>query len=1063
MITTLTDLVENLHNFAYGEGDLDAIHKYLLQIVGTAENAHILFDILINDQWDEKVRQLSGLLLRKNLISQWIKLSAEVHENIKSSLLEIIAEEESYLIQQTVAGLVSTIASFELLNDNWDELLPFIFEPFGSVEEDDPARRAISIKILTTLLDNTSNILRESFKEILECFMVCLGDEEYAEIRLEAVNGLDTLFVFCDELNKQKEFLVLFERLAETFEFAVDNKSDALIQKTFYVLENILSEENDISNKYFRPIIIKMLEYLYDETISEMERTRCLAFISFFLEQKVNIFITREGPMVEQIHALVKIAMLSILSDESIVLDEDGGSSATVAEAAARLYGHIVALLPEEIIYPLAKEVLNEVNEEYSEEEEYHHALHRMQAFCMGMLAQGCSSLVKEDISSFLDVILPALLDDGLFKIAFNALIDMCDNLAPEIYDFVGIILTSIDNLLTSVDVARQKLSWKIVISLTNGIYLSTFQPYVDSLLNRIEYIFQNEENDLELLAIVVSACTGIIETLGKSAGPKLMTSGIMQYLFKYLELTEADCLVLRARATEAFGMIILSVDESLALELLADSNLLSTIGNNFAEDDSLLLELTFGFFAQISQILSVEEVVRIAVPETSDTDYGVLQAVMLSLETSEFGHHELSEKTEIEKLLVEDDTDMHMNSFRKVRTSLLDQKLSALNYISTLINKLSDDLQGLLGSTIVGQIYKKLLDVIDPNRSHPIIQGQGYICLAQLATYIQEDDVDLPDQIIYLTWQMMLDVILQSSVRGVVASACDGLAILLENPNADVLADEEYGLFGSLLEALEALLQGELPCFDDCRDAEELTVYRDSVLSEYTTKVVCAFIDAVDFEEFADDFFPWIAAFLDADRPIDDKLHGLVMLTDMVEKCADFAITNQNDIFDLAKRCLSVNNGDVVSNSCFLFGQLAVSSGEDFDEKIGENAVNLLKDILEKEEVAFRLAVENAMSSILKIYTIFDKNISEFAQHLIAVLPIQADLDEALPLYSGLASLILEENDIIIENKEKVMEILVDLFDENSLLSQKPEVKSLLEEIFTEKKDWLTDIGISF
>lgn len=75
-----------------------------------------------------QVRQYAAVLLRRRVVRQWTRLTQEMHQMLKQSLLQVLVQEPIPLVRHSAGQVVSVIAKFEVPVGQWPELLQFLQE-----------------------------------------------------------------------------------------------------------------------------------------------------------------------------------------------------------------------------------------------------------------------------------------------------------------------------------------------------------------------------------------------------------------------------------------------------------------------------------------------------------------------------------------------------------------------------------------------------------------------------------------------------------------------------------------------------------------------------------------------------------------------------------------------------------------------------------------------------------------------------------------------------------------------------------------------------------------------
>ena len=83
--------------------------------------------LLMSQNPDQQVRQISCVYLRKIITKLWMNLTPDQQNTSKNLLLQRFKEEPVTLVKKNIADVIGSLGSLLIPNKEWVELFQFIF------------------------------------------------------------------------------------------------------------------------------------------------------------------------------------------------------------------------------------------------------------------------------------------------------------------------------------------------------------------------------------------------------------------------------------------------------------------------------------------------------------------------------------------------------------------------------------------------------------------------------------------------------------------------------------------------------------------------------------------------------------------------------------------------------------------------------------------------------------------------------------------------------------------------------------------------------------------------
>lgn len=163
---------------------------------------------LLTSCQDQSTRSLCAIILRRRLPTGepvlFDLLGDDLRNKIKSDLLQALTTEQAKYVQKQINHTICELAEVTLHKNEWNELLPFLFQCGGS---DNANLRFFSIRALATLVCTATDSLLPHTQTFLALFQQSLEDSVF-QVRVQAAKALCRAIPELEVDNKQLQPLV---------------------------------------------------------------------------------------------------------------------------------------------------------------------------------------------------------------------------------------------------------------------------------------------------------------------------------------------------------------------------------------------------------------------------------------------------------------------------------------------------------------------------------------------------------------------------------------------------------------------------------------------------------------------------------------------------------------------------------------------------------------------------------------------------------------------------------------------------------------------------------------
>ncbi|PON33679.1 Coatomer beta subunit [Trema orientale] len=905
------------------------------------------------------VRQLAAVLLRKKITGHWAKLSPQLKQLVKQSLIESITMEHSPPVRRASANVVSIVAKYAVPTGEWPDLLPFLFQCSQSAQEE---HREVALILFSSLTETIGNTFRPHFTDLQALLLKCLQDETSNRVRVAALKAVGSFIEFThdgDEVVKFREFIPSILNVSRQC-LAAGDEDVAVI--AFEIFDELIESPAPLLGESVKSIVHFSLEVCSSQSLESNTRHQAIQIISWLAKYK-SASLKKHKLVVPVLQVMCPLLAESNNRDEDDDLAPDRAAAEVIDTMAVNLSKHIFSPVLE--FSSLSSQSANPKFREAS-------------ATSLGVISEGCSEFIKDKLEPVLHIVLGALRDpEQMVRGAASfALGQFAEYLQPEIVSHYQSVLPCILNALEDASDEVKEKSYYALAAFCENMG-EEILPFLDPLMGKLLGALQNSPRNLQ------ETCMSAIGSVAAAAEQAFIpyAERVLELMKTFLVLTNDEDLRARARATELVGIIAMSVGRTRMEPILPPfiEAAISGFGLEFSE----LREYTHGFFSNVAEIL----------------DDGFIQYLPHVVPLA-FSSCNLDDGSAVD---IDESDDENINNFGgvssddeahdeprvrniSIRTGVLDEKAAATQALG--------------------------LFALHTKSSYGPYLEESFKILAKHSGYFHED-VRL-QAIIALKHTVMnvyIKTMTEDDDKEVVAQACMSVADILKD--CGYAAVEPY--ISQLVDATLVLFREESACqqteSDD--DIDDDDTAHDEVLMDAVSDLLPAFAKSMG-SHFAPIFaklFEPLMKFAKASRPPQDRTMVVACLAEVAQDMGAPIAGYVDRVMPLVLKELASSDATNRRNAAFCVGELCRNGGDGTLKYYGDILRGLFPLFGESEpDDAVR---DNAAGAVARMIMVHPESIplNQVLPVFLKVLPLREDHEESMAVYTCISTLVLSSN----------------------------------------------------
>ena len=549
----------------------------------------------------------------------WEKIDAAQKTAVRNELLQAVVREQDSKCRHGQSRVIAAIATLDFENSEWGDLLPNVFQLTTS---DNIAQREVGSYITYSLLEANPAYFEDHLQKLFELFAKTIRDTESRDVRVNTMMSISSMLMLIDadedehSLNAVQEFI---PPMVDVLKDAVNNNDDERVQQCFEVFQSFLAYESALISKYFKDLVLFIVDLAVNTNADGEVRTQALAFLAQcvrYRRMKIQGIPDLGGLLMKK-----ALAVVSELED-----DDDDDDETSPARTALALIDQLASdLPPRQVIVPLLDEFPGYAGSA--------NPGHRKAAIlALGNCAEGAPDFVSTQISSLMPQVLQLLQDPerGVRLAALQGLMrlgeDLTDNMAAYHDSIMDALVKNLDAAGT--DNADKKNAEIIravcgsLDSMAEGLGSDIMNKYGDSMIKRTGAFLSHA--DPKVRAAASGALGAIASSIKSNFIPYLKDT--MEAMSPWLLVESGeDELSLRAAVCDSMGRIANGVGAQefspYVMPLLQASEKALHLGN------PNLRETTFILWSQLARVYE---------GELGDSLGGIFQGLFTSLQLEE-------------------------------------------------------------------------------------------------------------------------------------------------------------------------------------------------------------------------------------------------------------------------------------------------------------------------------------------------------------------------------------------------------------------------------------------
>ncbi|KAM5550342.1 hypothetical protein ABKV19_027497 [Rosa sericea] len=971
-------------------------------------------------------RTMSVILLRRQLTRDdsflWPRLSASTQSTLKSTLLTCLQSESTKSMSKKLCDTVSELASAILPDNQWPELLPFMFH---CVTSENSKLQESALLIFAQLAHYIGETLVPQLTTLHSVFYQCLSNAagKSGDVRIAAL-GASVNFIQClTSASDRDRFQDLLPLMMQTLTEALNGGQEATAQEALELLIELAGTEPRFLRRQLVDVVGSMLQIAEAASLEEGTRHLAIEFVITLAEARERApGMMRKLP--QFIHRLFAILMNMLLDLED---DPDWHTADTENEDAGETsnYGfgqecldRLSISLGGNTIVPVASELFPSYL--VAPEWQKHHAVH----IALAQIAEGCSKVMVQNLEQVVSMVLNSFQDPHprVRWAAINAVGQLSTDLGPNLQEkYHQRVLPALAGAMDDFQNPRvQAHAASAVLNFSENCTPDILVPYLDGIVSKLLVLLQNGKQMVQegALTALASVADSSQEQFQK------YYDAVMPYLKAILvNANDKANRMLRAKSMECISLVGMAVgkdkfrdDAKQVMEVL-----MSLQGSEMEADDptaSYMLQA----WARLCKCLGQD-----FLPYMNVVMPSLLQSAQLKPDvtiTSADSDAEIDEDDESIEMITVGDKRIG------IKTSVLEEKATACNMLCCYADELKEGffpwidqvaptLVPLLKFYFHEEVRKAAVSAMpELLRSAKLAvekgqsQGHNESYIKQLSDYIipalvdalhKEPEVEICASILDALNECVQHLLLQSS------------GPLLDENQVRCIVDEiKQVVTASSSRKQERAERAKAEDFD----AEEGELLKEEneqeeelfdLVGDCLGTLIKTF--KASFLPFFDELSSYITPMLGKDKTAEERRIAICIFDDIAEHCREAALKYYDTYVPFLLEACNDESSDVRQAAVYGVGLCAEYGGSVFKPLVGE-ALSRLDMVIRNPNSQHSdnmMAYDNAVSALGKICQFHRDSIdaSQLVPAWLGCLPIKGDLIEAKVVHDQLCSMV--------------------------------------------------------
>ncbi|KAI5960399.1 kap123 [Candida pseudojiufengensis] len=566
-----------------------------------------LLQILQQSNQDE-IKLLAAVEARKLALDNWEGVNASLKPSIRESLLKNTFAEQNKRLRNASARVIAAIAEVDLEANEWTDLLPNLI---SAIQSNDVQTKEVAAFTLLAMLESQLTALLPHIDDFITLYGNLIHDTSSKEIRVNSVLALDVLSQLIEDTDEAEpavyeKFKATIPGMVEVLKEVVASDDTESAKQVFNVFNGLVLIDTALVGDHLINLIKMICEMVTNTSLDEDYRIFGLQFlISCVSYRKTKITSNKLGPQVTMVGLKVASEEIDVEDELENEDEENENEESSPSSLALRLLAILAAELPpSQVITPLF-EALPPLLTSSNQFER------RAALLSIGVCSAGAPDYIASQIQKIIPALINGLKDPEI--IVRVAALRTLSQLTSELQDIVTDHHEQLLPLIIEIiDSASSIMAYKYACYALDGLieFMShdAMNKYIEPLMHKLFHML-SQANSSTLKTAIVSAIGSTAFASGKGFTP--FFQGSIQQLEPFITNSASvdgmseDDIELRATTFENISTMARAVG-SQTFSMYAKP-LVEAAYNSLSSEHSRIRESGFAFIANMAKVYGPE------------------------------------------------------------------------------------------------------------------------------------------------------------------------------------------------------------------------------------------------------------------------------------------------------------------------------------------------------------------------------------------------------------------------------------------------------------------------
>ncbi|CAA2970342.1 importin-5-like [Olea europaea subsp. europaea] len=999
---------------------------------------------LLSSSPHHEARAMSTILLRKQLTRDdsfiWPQLSDATRSAVKNILLSSIQREDSKSIIKKLCDTISELASSLLPENQWPEILPFMFQ---CVTSDSPKLQESAFLIFSQLAQYIGDTLIPFIVDLHTVFLNVLNNSPNPDVKIAALSAVINFIQCLTNSNDRDRFQDLLPAMMRTLMDALNSGQEATAQEALELMIELAGTEPRFLRRQIVDVVGYMLQIAEAENFEEGTRHLAVEFVITLAEARERApgMMRKLPQFIDRLFAILMKMLVDVEDDpawhNAQAEDEDAGETSNYSVGQECLDRLAIALGGNTIV-PVASAQLQAYLA--APDWQKHHAA----LISLAQIAEGCSKVMIKNLEQIVSMVLNSFQNPHprVRWAAINAIGQLSTDLGPDLQvQYHQHVLPALASAMDDFQNPRvQAHAASAVLNFSENCTPEILSPYLDGIVHKLLLLLQNSKQMVQegALTALASVADSSQEHFQK------YYDAVMPYLKAILmNATDKSNRMLRAKAMECISLVGMAVGkEKFKEDAKQVMEVLMSLQGSQMETDDPTTSYMLQAWARLCKCLGQD-----FLPYMSVVMPPLLQSAQLKPDvtiTSADSDNEIDES---------DDESMETITLGDkrigIKTSVLEEKATACNMLCCYADELKEGfypwidqvaptLVPLLKFYFHEEVRKAAVSAMpELLRSAKLAVEKG-MAQGRNDTYVKQ----LSDYVI----PALVEALHKEPDTEICANMLDALneclqisgPLLNENQVRIIVEEIKQVITASSSRKRERAERSKAEDFD-AEEGEMLKEENEQEedLFDQVGEILGTLIKTfkASFLPFFDELSSYVMPMWGKDKTAEERRIAICIFDDVAEQCREAALKYYDTYLPFLLEACNDESPDVRQAAVYGLGVCAEFGGSVFKPLVGEalSKLNLVignPNAIQPDNV---MAYDNAVSALGKICQ-FHRDGIDSAQVVpawLSCLPIKGDLIEAKVVHEQLCSMVERSDRDLLGHNNQYLPKIVAVFAE--------------------------------